>query len=120
MDTNSMFSFFDILIIFCGGYVLFAWYQLQYKDQVREGLLVTKGTETKKCRDLPAYKKYMGWRTLLMGCACLLSGIVGLMQDFGMAVPMVLYWSLYIFFFVIVVWYAMCAKKAQKQYFGNI
>ena len=120
MDTTSTFAFLDVIILLAGGYVFYAWYLLQFKNEAKEGLLVTKGTRTRMCKDFPAYKKYMANKTLVFAAVCVLSGVLGLLQDYGWKIGQIAYWIIFAVFFVVVCWYGRCAKKAQHKYFGNV
>ena len=37
MDTGSMFGIMDIIIVAAGVYILYAWYLLMFKGEIREG-----------------------------------------------------------------------------------
>ena len=38
-----MFGIMDIIIIAAGAYILYAWYLLMYRGEIREGVLVPQG-----------------------------------------------------------------------------
>ena len=120
MDTALTFEFLDIIIVAAGCYVFYAWYLLQFKNEIREGLMVTKGTKTGMCRDFPAYKKYMANKTLVFAIVCVLGGVTGLLQDNGFKIAQAAYWIVFAVFLVVICWYGSCARKAQRKYFGNI
>ena len=51
MDNNSLFSFMDILIAGCGIYLMYCWYLLQFKGEVKKGVLLPDKS-TAHCKDL--------------------------------------------------------------------
>lgn len=117
MDSNSAFGLVDILVVGGGFYVLYAWYLLVFKGEIKEGILVPKSTSPKKCKDLPGYQGYMGIRTLIFGIVTIVSGAVGLYQDYVTRLPVPVYLGALAFFLACVVWFAVCSKKAEKMFF---
>lgn len=116
MDTNSMFAFMDLIFVACGAYILYAYYLLMAKNEVKEGVLVPKGVTIKKCKDFEGYKKYMGPRVLIFGIyACVMGGI-GLYQDYVTPIPTYIYLPLYVLFFVVMILYLVATKKAEKLF----
>ena len=107
----------DVLILASGAYILYAWYLLAFKNEAKEGVIIPKDVNIKKCRDFEAFKRYLAPRTLIFGLAAVASGGIGLYQDYVRPIPSVIYWVLYLVFFAAVVWYILAAKKAMKEYF---
>ena len=54
---DSMFSLMDLIILGSGAYVLYCYYLLKFKGEIKEGLLLPKGTNVKKCTDKAAYTR---------------------------------------------------------------
>lgn len=116
MDTNSMFAFMDLIFLLCGVYILYAYYLLVAKNEIKEGVLVPKGVSTKKCKDFGGYKKYIGWKVLVFGIYACVMGGVGLYQDYVAPIPTVIYLPLYALFFAVMVLYLVATKKAEKMF----
>lgn len=117
MDTTSMFGFMDIIVIFGGLYVLYSYYLLMVKGDMRPGLIIPKDMDPKKCSDPAGFKKAIGTPTLLFGIFTLLTGCVGAYQDYIGALPGPIYWILFGLFFVVVIAYGYINKKATDKYF---
>ena len=117
MNTGTAFGLMDVLILASGAYILYAWYLLAFKNEAKEGVIIPKDVNIKKCRDFEAFKRYLAPRTLVFGLAAVASGGIGLYQDYVRPIPSVIYWVLYRVFFAAVVWYILAAKKAMKEYF---
>lgn len=116
MDTNSMFALMDIIVLGCGAYILYAYYLLIAKNTIKQGVLVSQKTDPNKCKDFEAYKRFMGPKVLLFGLSACLSGGLGLYQDYVAPINGYLYMAFYVLFFVIMVWFLMATKKAEKLY----
>ena len=81
MNTNQMFAIMDFIMVGAGLYLLFAWYLLQFKNEIREGVLVQTGM-AKKCKDLEGYKRYIGPKLLIFALCAIASGAIGLYSDY--------------------------------------
>lgn len=117
MDTNSLFSFMDILIVGCGGYLLYTWWLLMFRGEIRKGVLIPDGAEV-RCRDLEGYKKFIGWKLLLFAASCLVCGILGLINDYVTVLSSYVYLVLTAVFMAVLIWFTRNAKKAEKIYFS--
>ena len=117
MSTNDMFSFMDILILGCGGYLFYAWYLLQFKGEIRQGVLIPSGS-TLKCHDLPGYQKFMAPRLLVFALTAVFAGGMGLYSDYVKPVSTYVYLGFTALFLVVLVWFTMQAKKGEKTYFS--
>lgn len=116
MDTGSMFGIMDIIIVAAGVYILYAWYLLMFKGEIREGVLVPQGM-AKRCRDLDGYRRYIGPKVLLFAIAALISGGINLYSDYVSQIPGPVYLGVTALFFAVLIWFIMQTKKAQKEYF---
>lgn len=117
MNTVSMMGLMDVIVVAAGFYVLYGWYLLTFKDEIKEGLVISKAQDPKKCKDREGFKKYIGPRLLVFGIAAICSGAVGLIQSYVMPIPNAVYWVFYIIFVAVIVWYAISARKADKMFF---
>ena len=116
MDTNQMFSLMDILMLAAGAYLLYAWYLLMFKNEIKEGVLIQKDS-FKKCKDIEGYKKYIGPKLFVLVICALLSGGIGLYSDYVQQVNSTFYLILTVVFFVILIWFATRVKKAESMFF---
>ena len=116
MDTNSMFSLMDIIVVACGIYIFYAYYLLMVKKEIKQGILISQKTDPKKCRDFENYKQYMSIRLLALGIMAIVSGGLGLYQDYVGKVDGVVYLIVYILFFGSLIWYVASVRKAEKLY----
>lgn len=116
MDTNSMFALMDLIVLGCGVYILYAYYLLVVKNEIKQGVLVPQKTDTKKCKDFEGYKKFMAPKVLIFGISACASGGLGLFQDYVAPVNAYLYFGLFVVFFAVMVWFLMSTKKAEKLF----
>lgn len=116
MDTNSMFALMDIIVLGCGAYILYAYYLLMAKNEIKQGVLVPQKTDVKKCRDMEGYKKFIGPKLLLFGISACISGGLGLYQDYVAPVNTYLYFGLFVLFFAVMIWFLVSTKKAEKLF----
>ena len=86
MDTNSIFGLMDFLIIAAGLYIVYSWYLLMFKGEIKEGVLVSQGWAS-KCKDLDGYRKFIGLKLLALAIVSFLSGGVCLYSDYVKPVP---------------------------------
>ena len=111
-----MFGIMDIIIIAAGAYILYAWYLLMYRGEIREGVLVPQGM-AKRCKDLDGYRKYIGPKVLVFGLIALVSGGVNLYSDYVSPIPTAVYLIVTALFFAVLIWFILQIKKAQKEFF---
>lgn len=116
MDTNQMFAIMDFIMVGAGLYLLFAWYLLQFKNEIREGVLVQTGM-AKKCKDLEGYKHYIAPKLLIFALCAIVSGAVGLYSDYVKPINSYVYLGLTLVFFVVLVLFVRFTKKAQDLFF---
>ena len=116
MDTNSIFGLMDFLIIAAGLYIVYSWYLLMYKGEIKEGVLVSQGW-AKKCKDLDGYRKFIGTKLLALAVVAFLSGGVCLYSDYVKPVPASIYLGVTALFFIVLIWFITQTKKAQTQFF---
>lgn len=115
MDSGNMFMFMDILVAGCGAYVLYAFYLMKFKGEVKENLLLSQDIKWAKCKDKDGYIAYIAPKLLIMGICTLISGLLGLLNDytnlFGMG-----YLIITSIFLAVVIWFAVVIKKAVKKF----
>ena len=116
MDNNSLFSFMDILIAGCGIYLMYCWYLLQFKGEVKKGVLLPDKS-TAHCKDLDGYKKAIGGKLFVFALSALAAGGLGLFSDYVRPVNTYVYLGLTAVFLVVLIWFTRSAKKAEKEFF---
>ncbi len=117
MDNTSIMSFLDIIVVLAGAYVLYSWYLLITKKEIKQGVLIPKDVEPKRCKDIDGFVKYMSPRTLVLGIMALISGGIGIYQDTVKLIHPIAYWSFFVAFLLVLVWFGYGSKKALKDYF---
>ena len=113
---DMMWNLMDILFLGAGLYVIFAWYQMKTKGEIKEDLLLGKDVQLRKCKDLEGYKAYIGPKMLLFGIGTALYGGVGLINTYVLTLPNAVYLAVMAIFFVVLIWFAVCAKKGVKMF----
>ncbi len=116
MTDNNMFSLLDILITGSGLYLLYCWYLLMFKGEVREGVLLPNKSNG-KCRDIEGYRKAIGKKLLVLSLTALAAGGLGLYSDYVKPINTYLYLALTLLFLIVLILFVRTAKKAEKEFF---
>ena len=119
LNSDSALSFMDIIIIGCGLYLLYGYYLLMAKNEIKTGLILSKGADPSKCKDLEGYKKYIGPKLLLFAIGAIVCGSIGPIQTYVFPIPMPVYWIVYVLFLGVLIWFAKAAKEGEKRFFGG-
>lgn len=106
----------DLIVLGCGFYLLYAWFLLMYKNEIKQGVLLPQNQDPKKCKDMEGYKKYIGPKALACGVTAIISGGIGLYQDFVGPVSTILYEVFFVLFIVVIVWFIVGLKKGEKRF----
>ena len=113
----EMFSLMDLIILAAGAYVLYCYYLLKFKGEIKEGLLLPKGTNVKKCKDKEAYIREVENKVLIYGIAVLICGGLGVLETqtglLGMGYLVVLG-----IFLAFTCWFALVVKKSGEKYWN--
>lgn len=113
---NSIWSILDVIFVGAGMYVLYAWVLLKTKGEITTSILMNKDVNLNKCKDLEGYKTYIAPRLLIFGIACLLYGAAGLINSYVMELPLALYGAIMAVFFVVLIWFALAARKGVQKF----
>lgn len=112
---DSMNSFMDIIIFGSGVYILYVYYMLKFKKEIKETLLLPKDLPVNKCKDKEGYIAYMSPKVLILGIITLICACFGisesqfhLLGNWYIAVLAVL--------LAAVIWFIIVSKKATKKY----
>lgn len=112
---DSMYMLMDLLFVGCGVYVLYAFYLMKTKGEIKENVLLSRDISVSKCKDKAGYIKYMTPRLLVFGIVLLIIGIVSLIGDYfkiwGMGSLIILAIGL-----IVMVWFVMITRKSMKIY----
>lgn len=113
-----MFSLVDLIILGSGAYIIYCYYLLKFKGEIKEGLLLPKGTNVKKCTDKAAYIKEVENKILLYGIAVLICGGFGVLET---QTGLLGKWYLVVIavFLAVTVWFAMIVKKSGEKYWSQ-
>ncbi len=117
MNTTSMYALMDLFVLGAALYILYHWYMLMFKGDLRQGVIISKNTNPDKCKDLEGLKAFMGTKTLILGILGVISGCIGLYQDYVAPLPQVVYWVSFFLFLGWLVVYATFTRKAEKKFF---
>lgn len=112
---DSMFSLMDLIILGSGAYIIYCYYLLKFKGEIKEGLLLPKGTNVKMCTDKAAYIKEVENKILLYGIAVLICGGFGVLET---QTGLLGKWYLVVIavFLIVTVWFALIVKKFSEKY----
>ena len=117
MNTNSMMGLLDVIVICAGAYLFYGWYLLMFRNEIKEGLVISKASSAKKCKDIEGYKRLMGPKLLIFALVAVGQGAVSLINTYVTPVPAPVFWTVYALFFVVLIWFVMGSRKAEKEYF---
>lgn len=110
---SGPFSILDLIILAGGVYLLWAAFGMKTKNKI-PGMLVSKGTDLSKAKDIPGFTKVMFMPTLIMGAVASASGILGIVdQGLGLATVQ---FVLSVVSFVLLVGYGYLTVRFQKKY----
>lgn len=112
---DNMFIFMDILVAGCGVYVLYAYYVMRMKGEVKEKLLLSEGTKISKCKDKDAYIRFMLPRLLFFGIVTTIGGVIGILNSYSNFLGMG-YLAVLAVFLAAVIWFGISVRKAVKTF----
>jgi len=113
---NSMFRLMDFMVLGCGIYLLYAYYLMKFKGEVKENLFLSAETKWAKCKDKKAYLAYMAPKTLIMGITTAVSGALGVINDYLNLLNWQVFLGVTVVFFAVVVWFGVIIKKSVKLF----
>ena len=90
----------DILIIGAGLYIVYAWYLLKFKGEIKDG-----------------YRNFISNKLLALALVAFMSGGVCLYSDYVKPVPASIYLGVTALFFIVLIWFITQTKKAQNLFF---
>lgn len=112
---NSAYSLMDIIIVLSGIYILYNFYLLKFKGEIKESLLLPKDIPVKKCKDKAGYIAEMSPKVLILGIVTTICGLLGVvetqMQLLGNGYLIVMAVLL-----AVIIWFVLASRKALKKY----
>ena len=115
MDS-SVFGILDVIFVGAGIYVLYAWFLMKTKGEIKTSILMSKDVELRKCKDLEGYKAYIAPRMLVFGIAAILYGAAGLVNTYVTPLPGAVYGAVMALFLAVLIWYAMATRKGVQKF----
>lgn len=113
---DNIWTLMDIIFVGAGGYMLYAWFLMTKKGEIKKEVLMNKEVNLKKCKDLEGYKSFMAPKMLVFAIGSLLYGAAGLINSYVTPVPSIAYNVLMVAFLVVLLWYAFTTKKATERF----
>lgn len=117
MGSDSMMSFMDLIIVAGGLYMLYGYFLLVFKNEIKQGLIISKNRDVSRCKDLEGYKRYLAPKLLAFSVGAILCGGLGLYQTYVGPLPAAVYWVFYGLFLAVLIWFAYSARAAEKKFF---
>ncbi len=116
MDATSMDAIFGLFALGCGLYCLYSYYLLKTKKKINDTILLPKGTNIKKCKDLDGYCKVAGRPLLTLGLVTTLYGATDLYNTYigGADILFVVFLILMV---VTIVIFVILVKRYNREYF---
>ena len=114
--TNSFYGIIDLMIAVCGAYVIVQYVLMVRTKKLRSNLLLPKEVNLSKCKDQEGYINYIGIKQLAFGVTACLNGILGLLQDFEIAVVPLANVAAMVIFIAAAIWYGYAYKQGIKKY----
>ena len=114
---GSMITLIDLMFIGCGIYILYVYYSLKFKGEIKETLLLPKGTDPNRCKDKEAYIAEMANTVLIYGIVVLLCGVMCIVEDTYQSLGNY-YLLVLVVFVAVTIWFSAKGKKALKKYWS--
>ena len=117
MSTTSMFPLLDGIVLIFGAYMTFQVVRMMMSGQMQDGsVFLTKDKPVSKCKDPAGYIRFMGPRQLILGILAILSGAMGLIQDYTSYISTPVYLGSTVVLVVYIIYYCVTASKANKTF----
>ena len=114
METGSLFAFIGIG---AGVYCLSSFIMMVTKHKVDSTIILPKGAEFKKCKDIDGYVKEMSLPLLILTIVLLLSGVCEIINAYYMPLGIIIF-IMNMIVIVALILYAYVAKKINRKYYG--
>ena len=121
---SGLMDLFNYIVLFCGAYCFYAWYQLRGDTIPERFPLLAKDLTPEKCLDQAYYTSYIRPRLLIFAIITTILGIFSVVdtkfglcealfpEDIAFAVSAIVGSFVP---FLVVVWFGACMYKIQKE-----
>ena len=113
---DNIWSLLDIIFVGAGLYMLYAWFLMTTKGEVKQEVLMSKDIDLKKCKDLEGYKTYIAPKMLVFTVGALIYGGAGLVNSYVTPIPLMVYNILMVAFLIDLLWFAVMARKGTEKF----
>ena len=96
--------------------MLYAWFLMKKKGEIKQEVLMSKDIELKKCKDLEGYKAYIAPKMLVFGVGAVAYGGMGLVNSYVTPLPSMLYNVMMFVFLLVPIWFALMARKGTEKF----
>ena len=118
MDIYSSFGFIDVIVAVVGVYGFYSWYMLVKKHEIKKTLLVGGDSNPAKCKDIEGFASFMGPKLMILSTAMVIFGGISAYSSYVQSIGNAI-WVGLVLFLVIVIWYCVQLRKADKLYFDQ-
>ncbi len=108
---------FAVLSVIFSCYFMYAYYMAKYKNEIAESLLLPKGVDVNKCKDIKGYCREVQLPVLVLGIITLIYGAMGMYHAFVRNVDTLLLIMVGVVLVALVI-YCVYIKKINKKYFN--
>lgn len=112
--VGGTFGFMDILIMISGAYLVYSSVRMKRTGEI-SSLIVGKGYDLKKAKDLKGYIEYMYLKSIIMGIVVMAGGGLNYLNDNYWNIPNFNLIVCVVFLAVIII-YGKITIDAQKKY----
>ena len=113
MDTASFMVLFDVIILGYGLYVIYS--AMKMKKTGEPSNILINEEELVGARDIKSFCAAMATPFSVLGLAAVLYGIVGLVNDLLINIPMLNFFSIVIFL-ILCFWFFRLLKKNKAEF----
>lgn len=122
-SSGLLIDLFNYILLFCGAYGFYGWYQLRNGTIPERFGLLGKDLDPKKCLDEEMYVSYLRPRLLVFSIVTFIVGVMVVLDSkfslfaklFGESATTVGLIVGSLFPFAVVVWFGFCLYKIQKD-----
>lgn len=96
--------------------MLYAWFLMKKKGEIKQEVLMSKDIELKKCKDLEGYKAYIAPKMVVFGVSAVIYGGMGLVNSYVTPLPSMLYNVMMFVFLLVLIWFALMERKGTEKF----
>ena len=116
---DSMFVMIDMIVAGFGCYILYGWFLMKSKGEVKENLILPKGMTMKHCKDRAGFIAEIQPKMLVFGIATLACGAMGILNDFTQLLGNIYLVITIIFLVVGILVWKNREKRIEKIFLGK-